>query len=320
LARVGYSIGLSEPFIEKAGLLKKKTVQTWGVFRRNRMGMLGLIILLAFIFMAVFPGQIMWVLAKIGGWEFPYGPFDEVATVGMGTEPSSEHWLGTDLRGNDILARTIYGAQVSLTVGIVATAVSMGLGALVGLLSGFWGGWRDEALMRVTDVFLVLPWLVLMIVLAAVLPGGASVGKIILVIGITGWSSTARIVRAQVLSIKKRAFIERARAVGSGDLYIVRRHVFPNVFPLVFANSILTVALSILSESTLSFIGLGPDATNVVTWGNKLDDATTKAHAIENGLIWWVIVPGMCIVLVVLGFTFVGYALDEIFNPKLRKR
>ena len=320
LARIGKSIGLSEPFIEKAGLLKKKTVQTGRVFRRNRMGMLGLIILLAFVIMAVLPAQIMWVLSVIGGWDYPYGPFDEVATVGMGLEPSPEHWLGTDLRGNDILARTIYGAQVSLTVGVVATAVSMGLGALVGLLSGFWGGWRDEALMRVTDVFLVLPWLVLMIVLAAVLPGGASVGKIILVIGITGWSSTARIVRAQVLSIKKRAFIERARAVGSGDLHIVRKHIFPNVFPLVFANSILTVALSILSESTLSFIQLGPDATQVVTWGNMLDDATTKAHAIENGLIWWVIVPGMCIVLVVLGFTFVGYAFDEIFNPKLRKR
>lgn len=305
--------------MEKAGLFKKKTIQTARIFRGNRMGMLGFLILAAFLVMAVFPAQIMWVLSLIGGWEFPYGPFDEVATVGMGLPPSPEHWLGTDLRGNDILARTIYGSRVTLAVGMVATAVSMGLGALVGLLGGFWGGWRDEVLMRITDVFLVLPWLVLMIVLAAVLPGGSSVGKVTLVIGITGWSSTARIVRAQVLSIKKRAFIERARAVGSGDLYIVRRHVFPNVFPLVFANSILTVALSILSESTLSFIGLGPDATKVVTWGNMLDDAT-KGHAIMNDLMWWVVVPGMCIVLVVLGFTFVGYALDEIFNPKLRKR
>jgi len=320
LAKLARSIRLSEPFIEKAELLKKKTVQTTRVFKRNRMGMLGLVILMVFIIMAIFPAQIMCVLSVIGGWEHPYGPFDEVATIGMGIAPSSEHWLGTDLRGNDILARTIYGARVSLTIGVVATVVSMGLGALVGLLSGFWGGWRDEALMRITDVFLVLPWLVLMIVLAAVLPGGASVGKIIMVIGITGWSSTARIVRAQVLSIKKRAFIERARAVGAGDLHIVRKHIFPNVFPLIFANSILTVALSILSESTLSFIQLGPNATQVVTWGNMLDDAITKAHAIENGLLLWVIVPGVCIVLVVLGFTFIGYALDEIFNPKLRKR
>ena len=197
--------------------------------------------------------------------------------------------------------------------------MSMGVGSLVGLLSGFWGGWRDEVLMRVTDVFLVLPWLVLMIVFAAVLPGGPTVGKIILVIGITGWSSTARIVRAQVLSVKERAFIERARAIGASDTYIVGKHVFPNVFPLVFANAILTVALSILSESTLSFIGLGPQAIKVVTWGNMLEDAVTGS-AIYNGLYLWIVVPGLCIVFLVLGFTFVGYALDEIFNPKLRKR
>lgn len=311
---------LSEPFKQKMKLYRKNSKKTWKVFRGNRMGMLGLAILLVFVVMAVFPAQIMWVFSAVGGWEFPYGPFDDVARIGVGIEPSSDHWLGTDQRGNDILARTIYGAKVSLAVGIVATMVSMGLGSLVGLLSGFWSGWKDEALMRVTDVFLVMPWLVLMIVLAAVLPGGPTVLKIIFVIGITGWSSTARIVRAQVLSIKERAFIERARAVGAGDFRIVRRHIFPNVFPLVFANGILTIALSILSESTLSFISLGPNSAQVVTWGNMLDDALNKAYAIENGLYLWVIIPGLCIVFLVLGFTFIGYALDDIFNPKLRKR
>jgi len=174
-------------------------------------------------------------------------------------------------------------------------------------------------LMRVTDVFLVLPWLVLMIVLATLLPGGPSVAKVVFVIGITGWSSTARMVRAQVMSIKSRTFVERAVAVGAGDSHIVRRHIFPNVFPLVFANSVLTVALSILSESTLSFIRLGPDPTKVVTWGNMLEDAMT-GHAFLNGLYWWIVVPGLCIVFVVLAFTFVGYALDEVLNPKLRRR
>ena len=173
--------------------------------------------------------------------------------------------------------------------------------------------------MRITDVFLVLPWLVLMIVFAAVLPGGASVTKVIFVIGITGWSSTARIVRAQVFSLKERSFIERARAIGAGDYYIVRKHIFPNVFPLVFANSILTVALSILSESTLSYIGLGPMPNEVVTWGNMLQDAD-DGKAILNELYMWIIIPGMCIVFLVLAFTFIGYALDEIYNPKLRKR
>ncbi len=315
----------SEPRIEKFRLFRKKSRATWKIFRANKMGMIGLSILVAFAMIAVFAPQIMYICALIGGWEdangdvYAYGPFDEVAVVGMGLPPSPEHWLGSDYRGFDILARVIYGTRVSLEVGLVATAVSMGLGSVVGLMSGYWGGIRDEVLMRITDVFLVIPWLVLMIVFATMMPGGPSVSKVIFVIGITGWSGTARIVRAQVLSLKERAFIERAIAVGAGDGHIVRRHIFPNVFPLVFANSILTVALSILSESTLSFIGLGPHPREVVTWGNILEDAV-DGHAMLNELYLWIVVPGMCIVILVLGFTFVGYALDEIFNPKLRRR
>jgi peptide/nickel transport system permease protein len=206
-----------------------------------------------------------------------------------------------------------------MLIGLVASAVSMGLGTLIGLMSGFWGGWRDEVLMRLTDVFLVIPWLVLMILLASLLPGGQSVGKVVFVIGITGWSGTARIVRAQVLSLKERTFITRAQAIGSTDYHIVRRHIFPNVFPLVFAESILTVAISILSESTLSYINLGPSPMKVVTWGNILYDAEAYG-AMTQGLYWWIVMPGLFIVFVVLGFTFIGYALDEIFNPKLRRR
>ena len=319
LGRVGKSMGLSEPTMEKLHLMKKKTFKTWRIFSKNRLGMAGLIILMAFAVMAVFSGPLMSVLAIIGGWDQAWGPFDIDDSADKETGPTPEHWLGTDTFRQDILARIIYGSRVSVLVGLVATVVSMGLGALVGLLSGYWGGWRDEVLMRVTDVFLVIPWLALMIVFASVLPGGASVAKVVIVIGITGWSSTARIVRAQVFSLKERSFVERARAIGADDMYIVRKHIFPNVFPLMFANAILTVALSILSESTLSFIGLGPDPSQVVTWGNMLEEAQL-ASAIQQGLYVWVVVPGLMIVFVVLGFTFMGYALDEIFNPKLRKR
>ena len=310
---------LSEPFAERMRLFRKKVVETARVFKKNRMGMVGLAILLVFVAMAAFPAQVMWIFSIIGGWDYPYGPHDDVASVGPGTAPSSENWLGTDSRGNDILARLIYGARISLLIGVLASAVAMVLGSLVGLLSGFWGGWRDEVLMRVTDVFLVLPWLVLMIVFVAVLPGGPSITKIIFVIGITGWAGTARIVRTQVLSVKERAFVERARSVGAGELHIIRRHIFPNVFPLIFANAILTVALAILSESALSFLGMGASATVDVTWGNMLEDALS-ANAMYNGFYLWVIMPGLCIVFLVMGFTFIGYALDEIFNPKLRKR
>ncbi len=319
LGRVGRTIGLSEPALEKLHLLAKDSRTTWRLFRSNKLGLTGLAILLAFVVMAVLSGPLMSVLAYIGGWDQAWGPFDIDPSADKEDDPTSEHWLGTDTYRQDILSRLIYGSRVSLLVGLVATVVSMGLGALVGLLSGYWGGVRDEVLMRITDVFLVIPWIALMIVFAAVLPGGASVGKVVFVIGITGWSSTARIVRAQVFSLKERAFIERARAIGADDLYIVRKHIFPNVFPLMFANAILTVALSILSESTLSFIGLGPDSSKVVTWGNMLEDAQL-AYAIDQGLYAWVVIPGLMIVFVVLGFTFVGYAMDEIFNPKLRKR
>lgn len=310
---------LSGPAREKLRLLWKRTRRTWSIYKRNRLGMLGLVILIGLFVMAGFSPQVMQVLAWIGGWEVAYDPFYADRASEDMAPPSSDHWLGTDASNRDILSRIIYGSRVSLLVGMVATAVSMGLGASVGLLSGYWGGVRDEALMRVTDVFLVIPWLALMIVFAAVLPGGPSVTKIIIVIGITGWSSTARIVRAQVFSLKERAFIERAKAIGANDYHVVMKHIFPNVFPLMFANAILTVALSILSESTLSFIGLGPISSEVVTWGNILEDAD-KAFAIQQGLYWWVVVPGLCIVLVVLAFTFVGSALDEVFNPKLRKR
>jgi len=148
-------LSLSEATSGRLRLLGKKARSTWRIFRANRMGTVGLALLLAFFLMAVFAGQIMWILAHIAGWSSSYGPFDRVAAVGQGTAPSAQHWLGTDIWGYDILARTIYGSRVSLLVGLVATVVSMGLGTAVGLFSGYWGGWRDEVLMRVTDVFLV---------------------------------------------------------------------------------------------------------------------------------------------------------------------
>lgn len=311
---------ISETRGEKLRILMNRATASWKVFYRNRFGMVGLAILIGFVAMALFANQIVYLCYLIGGWESPWDPFEVMPDFdGYAHPPSDEHWMGTDGRGWDLFARLIHGARVSLIIGFVAALVSMVLGAGVGILSGYWGGWKDAVLMRVTDVFLVMPWLVLMIVLATVLPGGPSVWKVIFVIGITGWSSTARIVRAQVFSVKERAFVERALAIGASDMHIVRKHVFPNVFPLVFANAVLTIALSILSESTLSFIRLGCPSNKVVTWGNMLDDAIVEG-AMLNELYWWVILPGICIVLVVLGFTFIGHALDDIFNPKLRRR
>ena len=226
------------------------------------------------------------------------------------------HWMGTDSLGIDIYSELLHGARTSMIVGIVSAIIASVVGAGVGLYSGYAGGWKDEVIMRANDVVLSIPWLVLMIIIAGLL-GTIDLTGIILIIGLTGWSPTARLVRSQVLSLKERQYVERARAIGASDMSILRRHILPNAFPLVFANTILIVAVSILSESTLSFLGFRPVGT--VTWGTMLSYAS-DVGAIRLGLHWWILAPGICIVLVVLGFTLIGYALDDILNPKLRKR
>lgn len=288
---------------DKAGLAMRNIGRTTDLFMQTWMGKVGLGIIVFFLGVVVFTELFV--------------PYDRtVLSTDKLLDSSWEHPFGTDQLGRDVLTRTLHGTRASLTVGFVAMGISMGLGTIVGLASGYWGGWRDEVIMRVNDVFLSVPWLVLMIVIASIW-GAQDLLSVIIVIGVTGWSTTARIVRAQVLSLKSRQFVERSKAVGAGDWHILRRHIFPNVVPLIFANAILTIAISILSESTLSFLGLGPQ--DVETWGRVLEDAYNSNVALA-GPYAFIIMPGICIVVVVLGFTFIGYAMDEVLNPKLRKR
>jgi len=288
---------------DKAALSGKSLGKIVDLFLGNWMGKAGTIIIVAFLAFAL--GADLFL---------PYDPTRSSSEILK--DMSWDHWFGTDQRGRDVFTRTAHGTTASLIIGFVAMAISMILGTIVGLASGYWGGWKDEVIMRINDVFLSIPWLVLMIVIASIW-GSRDLFSIIVVIGITGWSTTARIVRAQVLSLKERQFVERAKAIGSGEWHIIRKHIFPNVVPLIFANAILTVAISILSESTLSFLGLGPQ--DVDTWGRILDEADNYSAAIA-GPYAFIIMPGLCIVLVILGFTFIGYAMDETLNPKLRKR
>ncbi|MDD6043265.1 MAG: ABC transporter permease [Eubacteriaceae bacterium] len=229
--------------------------------------------------------------------------------------PSLEHLMGTDNQGRDVLAYTVNGSRSSLFVGLTATVISMFLGTVIGIVAGYRGGWVDTLLMRVTDFFLVLPWLPFCMVLAAIL--GNSIWNIILVIGLTGWSGTARIIRAQTLSVKEQQYVERAQSIGARNGYIMLKHIFPNVFPLVFSEGILTVSSAILTETSLAFLGLG-DPTNP-SWGTMLNDAY-ETGAMTMGAWWYFITPGICVILVALGFTLMGYAFDEILNPKLKER
>jgi peptide/nickel transport system permease protein len=271
---------------------------------RNPMGLIGVLVLTFFGLLAIF-----------GPYITPYDVKEQHLTETF-LMPSKQYWLGTDNKGIDIFSELLYGARTSMLVGTVSAIIASVLGAIVGLYSGYVGGWKDEVVMRLNDVVLSIPWLVLMIIVAAFV-GKIDLTGIILIIGLTGWSYTARMVRAQVLSVKERQYVERARAIGSSEMSIIRRHIFPNTFPLIFANTILTVAVSILSESTLSFLGMRP--SNEVTWGTMLSFAS-EASAFQTGRQWWILAPGLCIVVVVLGFTLLGYALDEILNPKLRRR
>jgi peptide/nickel transport system permease protein len=265
--------------------------------------MAGLVILLLFILIAVFAP----LLAPAEGLEVTK------ATGGVLEPPSREFWLGTDDNGRSVLTQLIWGARISLFVGLMATLISMLIGTSIGLLSGYFGGWPGASLFRITEWFLAIPFLPLAIVLATVL--GRSLFNIVLVIGVTSWASTALLIRSQTLSIKERAYLERSRALGAGHGHLMRRHVLPNVMPMVFANTTLSVAIAILTETTLSFLGLG-DPTRV-SWGSMLDDAYSVG-AMTTGSWWFFVPPGVCVVLVVLAFTMIGQALEDVLNPRLR--
>lgn len=286
-------------------LRKIKTREFFQEVWHNKMARVGIIIIGFFVLMAVFGPLLM--------------PFKttEIADsrADVFNAPSFEHLLGTDNQGRDVLAYLVNGARSSLMVGLTATIISMVLGTIIGIAAGYLGGWIDNLLMRVTDFFLVLPWLPFCMVLAAIL--GNSVWNIILVIGLTGWSSTARVIRAQTLSVKEQQYVERTVSIGANKGYIMMKHILPNVFPLVFSEGILIVSSSILTETSLAFLGLG-DPTNP-SWGTMLNDAYSTG-AMTVGAWWYFITPGICVILVALGFTLMGYAFDEILNPKLKER
>jgi peptide/nickel transport system permease protein len=265
-------------------------------------GRFGLAVLALFVFMAIFGEAIA-----------PYDP--DASSLDVLAPPSSDHLLGTTEQGSDVLSQLLAGARVSIVVGFAAAIISAVLGSAVGLASGYFGGWTDRILDSLENWFLVIPTLPLMIVLARLLD--PSLGVLILVIGLTSWAGTGRIVRAQVLTLRERAFVERARALGAKDGYIIRTHILPNTLPLIFANTVLIVAVAILSEAALSFLGLG-DPTRI-SWGTMLENAF-EAGAPSAEAWWYVIPPGLCITTLVLAVAVLGYLFEEYINPRLREQ
>lgn len=267
----------------------------------TRRGRFGVAVLGLFLLIAVFGS----VLA-------PDDP--NASSLDVFAPPSWAHLLGTTESGADVLSQLLVGARVSIVVGFAAAAISALLGSAVGLAGGYFGGWTDRSLDALENWFLVIPTLPLMIVLARLLDPSLTV--LIVVIGLTSWAGTGRIVRAQVFTLRERAFVERARALGASDLYIIKTHILPNTLPLIFANTVLIVAVAILSEAALSFLGLG-DPTRI-SWGSMLENAF-ESGAPSAEAWWYVIPPGLCITILVLAVAMLGYLFEEHINPRLQE-
>lgn len=275
----------------------------WQILLRSVPGLAGILILAALTVTAVF-----------APWLVPYDPS---ALSGRPFEPpSAEHLLGTNDIGQDILSELIIGSRVSLTIGVLAAVIAVVIGTLVGVVAGYFGGVVGAVLMRVVDVALVIPFVPLMVLLAAYL--GQSLWNLIVVIGLLIWARPARIIRSYVLTLARHDYILAARALGIGRPRIVLRHVLPGVFSLALAQFVLAASAAMLLESSLSFLGLG-DPTQK-SWGTMLFYAQTRSAFLSGAWLWWVLPPGLMITVAVLGFALVGFALEEITSPKVQRQ
>lgn len=277
----------------------------WTFLRENRKAAVGLFIVLLFI-----------LIALIGPFIAPYDP-TKFAVGGSQEHPSSAHWLGTTQLGQDIFSQVLVGARGSLEVGFATGFFTTLIAVIVGLTAGYLGGWVDDTLSILTNVFLTLPFIPIMIVVASYAAAFNVKGPVILVgvLTLTGWAWGARVKRSQVLTLRNKDFVMAARVAGESWVHIVFFEIVPNMLSLIAASFLFSTIFAILGEAALEFIGLG-DPTSV-TWGVILNQAETNS-ALLQGDWFWFIPPGLCIGLFALGLALVNYAIDEVTNPKLR--
>lgn len=273
-------------------------------FWHKPFGVVGVVMLLIVVFAAIFAPQ-------LAGFD-PYERV-QVQPSDLFAPPDTEHLLGRDDAGKDVFSQLVYGARVSLIVGFTASFFSMFIGTTVGLISGYYGGKIGGFLMRIVDFLMVIPDLPLMLVIIAV--WGRGLINIIVVISLLGWTYTARLVRSQVLSLKERQFVLRAKAIGADSRRIILRHILPQVIPLIVAQAVLDISASILAESSLSFLGLGDP--RLVSWGNMLNLAFDRG-AVSRQAWWFLLPPGFAILWVTLALILIGSSLEEIINPRVR--
>jgi len=268
-------------------------------FRRSKLALLGLLLITAMTLIAVFANVIA-----------PYGE-NEIDLFNITAKPSAEHWLGTDELGRDELSRLMFGARVSLVVGVGTALLSTALGIVVGSLAGYYGGWLDSALMRFVDVILAFPAIFLLLIFFSI--QGSSVVTVILFLGLFSWMWLARVIRGEFLSLKERDFIEAARSIGVPDGRLMWRHLLPNVGAAIIVSTTLSIAYAMLAEATLSFLGFGVPA-GTPTWGNMLNAA--RPNYTQVPLL--AIAPGLTLTIAVLAINFVGDGLRDALDPRAR--
>jgi len=279
---------------------RSKLGEVWRLFVASRYGLVGLILLILVIIPAIFAAQLA---PNADPFEIGAKPFLRPGEAG--------HPLGTDHLGRDVLSMVLYGARLSLMVGLVAAGIAAVIGVAVGSVSGYFGGWLDVILSRITDMFLIIPTFFLIIIVVATLGNG--ILYVMVVIGLTSWPGNARLMRAQVLTIRERTFVQGLNALGEGRFRILTRHVIPNSIQPVIANSTLLIAAGVLTEAALSFLGLG-DA-NKASWGRMIYEGRTSILT-----AWWPSVfPGIAMIITVMAFYLIGDGLSYVLTPKTRR-
>jgi len=280
----------------------------WAVFRENLLGKIGMSLLVLFGLMAL----CSYIPPMIDSMYNPMAGVDPHVTSSTG--PSLKHWLGTDFMGRDILSQLLAGARVAFMVGVTAAFMSIFLGTAIGMVAGYAGRVADTLLMRLADMVMVMPTLLVVIILAALF-GQLSIWTIVLIIALFRWPGVSRVIRAQTLSLKQRPFIDAARVAGASHLRIIFKHIMPNVLPLSFLYMTFRVTSAITIEAALAFLGFGDPGT--VSWGMMLQWVWKTGHMFRAP--YWLLPPGICISLITLSFYMLGRAMEEVLDPRLRK-
>ena len=280
----------------------------WAIYKQNLLGRIGLSLLVMFALMAL----CSFIPPLIDTMYQPMTGVDPEITHSTG--PSLRHWLGTDFMGRDILSQLLAGARVAFLVGVSAAFMSIVMGTAIGMVAGYMGRFGDTVLMRLADMIMVMPTMLVVLMIAALF-GQLTIWTIVLIIALFRWPGVSRVIRAQTLSLKHRPFIEAARVAGASHLRIIFRHIMPNVLPLSFLYMTFRVTSAIIIEAALAFLGFGDPST--VSWGMMLQWVWKTGHMFKAP--YWLLPPGICISLITLAFYMLGRAMDEVLDPRLRK-